>query len=84
LLAKYTGLVFCDPDTGTAFLIWEQNKEFLRGRVNGWFLVCVCADNDDNNEAFIVEIACDVVGETPQRDGVQVIHKNEEEQDIGF
>ncbi len=34
LLAKYKGLVFCDPDTGKSFLIWKQNMEFHRGRGN--------------------------------------------------
>jgi hypothetical protein len=57
LLAKYKGLVLRDPDTGKSFLIWKQNMEFCRGRGNGWFLVGVCADDEDNNEAFTVEIA---------------------------
>jgi hypothetical protein len=35
LLAKYKGLVFRDPNTGKAFLIWEQNMEFRWGRGNG-------------------------------------------------
>ncbi len=52
LLAKYKGLVFCDPDSGKSFLIWEQNMEFRQGRGNGWFLVGVFADDKDNNEAF--------------------------------
>jgi hypothetical protein len=73
------GLVFRDPDTGKAFSIWEQNMEFRQGRGNGWFLVGVCAGDEDNNEAFTLEIACELIGETPQRDGVQVIHQNEEE-----
>jgi hypothetical protein len=34
LLAKYKGLVFCDPNTGKSFSIWEQNMEFRRGRGN--------------------------------------------------
>ncbi len=79
LLAKYKGLVFRDPDTGKAFLIWEQNMDFHRGRGNGWFLVGVCADDEDDNEVFTLEIACELIGETPQWDGVQVIHQNEEE-----
>jgi hypothetical protein len=79
LLAKYKGLVFRDPDSGKSFLIWEQNMEFRRGRGNGWFLVSDCADDEDNNEAFSLEIACKLIGETPQRNGVQVIHQNEEE-----
>jgi hypothetical protein len=52
--------------------------EFCRGRGNGWFLVGVCADDEDNNEAFSLEIACELIGDTPQKDGVQVIHQNKE------
>jgi hypothetical protein len=79
LLAKYKGLVFCDPDTGKQFLIWEKNMEFRWGRGNGWVLVGVYADDEDNNEVFTLEIECELIGETPQRDGVQVIHQNKEE-----
>ncbi len=77
MLAKYKGLVFCDPDTGESIID-------LGSKCNGWFLVGVCADDEDNNEEFTLEIACEFMGETPQRDGVQVIHQNEEESDIGF
>jgi hypothetical protein len=57
LLAKYKGLVFRDPDTRKSFLIWEQKMEFRRGRGNGWFLVGVCADDEDDNEVLTLEIA---------------------------
>ncbi len=79
LLAKYKGLVFRDPNLGKSFSIWEQNMEFRRGRSNGWFLVGVCADDEDNNKAFSLEIACELIGETPQRNEVQMIHQNKEE-----
>jgi hypothetical protein len=63
LLAKYKYLVFHDPDSEKSFLIWEQNMEFRRGRGNGWFLVAVCAaaDDDDKNEAFSLEIVCELI-----------------------
>jgi hypothetical protein len=79
LFAKYKDLVFRDHDTGKSFSIWEQNMEFCRGRGNIWFLVGICADNEDNNEAFTLEIACELIGETPQRNGVQLFHQDEEE-----
>ncbi len=78
LLAKYKGLLFHDPNSRKSFLIWEQNMEFRRGSGNGWFLVGVCADDEDNTEAFSLEIACELIGDTPQKDGVQVIQQNEE------
>ncbi len=80
MLAEHIGLVFRDPDSETSFLIWEQNMEFHRQRGNGWFLVAVCADDDDDkNEAFSLEIACELIAETPQRDGIQVVHQEEGE-----
>jgi hypothetical protein len=80
LLAKYKGLVFHDPNSEKSFLIWEQNMEFRRGRGIGWFLVAVCADDDDHkNEAFSLEIACELISETPQKDGIQVVHQEEGE-----
>ncbi len=69
-----------DKDRSTTIIFdLGSNMEFRWGRGNGWFLVGVCADHEDNNEAFTLEIACELIGETPQRDGVQVIHQNEEE-----
>jgi hypothetical protein len=53
--------------------------EFHWGKGNGWLLVGVCADDEDNNEAFTLEIACELIKETPQKDGVQMIHQNKEE-----
>ncbi len=48
--------------------------EFRWGRGNGWFLVAVCADDDeDKKEAFSLEIACELIAETPQKDGIQVV-----------
>ncbi len=79
LLAKYKGPVFRDPNTEKSFSNWEKNMKFRWRRGNGLFLVGVCADDEDDNEAFTLEIACELIGETPQRDGVQVIHQNEEE-----
>ncbi len=59
---------------------WEQNIEFRRGRGNGWFLVAVCADDDDvKNEAFSLEIACELIVETPQKDGIQLVRQEEGE-----
>ena len=52
--------------------------EFCRGRGNGWFLVGVCADDEDNNEVFSLEIACELIVETQQREGIQVVHQNKD------
>ena len=81
LLAKYKGLVFRDPDTDLAFKVWEQNLEFRRGRGDGgWYVIGECADDPNNvqTEAFTLEIACQLIGETEQEEGIQVIQKDEE------
>ena len=77
LLAKYKGLVFVDPDTEKTFSVYEKNMEFRRGRNNGWFVLAVCSDQNDSEdcEAFSLEVACEVIGDTPQADGIMVIRE---------
>ncbi len=82
LLAKYKGLVFVDPDTGKTCSMHDKNMEFCRGRGNGWFVLAVSAEqeqNTDNDNAeydsFSLEVACEVIGDTPQSDGIIVIRQ---------
>lgn len=78
ILAKYRGLVFVDPDTEKTFSVYDKNMEFRRGRNNGWFVLAICSDNQDNSddcEAFSLEVACEVIGDTPQADGIMVIRE---------
>ena len=75
LLQKYKGLVFRDPDSDNDFCIWERNMEFRRGRGNGWFLLGICATNGVEDEGFSLELACDMIGDTPQREGIQVVRR---------
>ncbi len=74
LLQKYEGLVFHDPDSGNDFCIWHQNMEYRQGRGNGWFLLGVCVKDGVEDEAFMLKLACEMIGDTPQKDGVQVVH----------
>ena len=76
LLAKYKGLVFRDPDNNNcAFKVWEGNMEYRSGRGGGWFLIAECNDDPENplQEPFTLEIACELIGETEQEEGIQVI-----------
>ena len=75
LLTKYKGLVFRDPDTGKVFNVHEGNLEFHRGKGNGWHVIGVNADDEDDVEAFQLEVACDCIGSTSQREGIQVVHQ---------
>ena len=79
LLQKYKGLVFHDPNSENDFCIWHQNMEYRQGRGNGWFLLGVCAEDGVEDEAFTLELACEMIGDTPQKDGVQVVHRELDE-----
>ena len=55
--------------------------EFRRGRGDGgWYVIGECADDPDNvqTEAFTLEIACQLIGETKQEEGILVIKQDEE------
>jgi hypothetical protein len=41
--------------------------------VPGW---CVCVNAEDNNDVFSLEIACKLIGETQQKEGIQVVDQN--------
>ena len=63
-------------------MIWTQgvhrNMEFCRGRGNGWFVVGVSADKPDDescNEPFSLEMACELIGATKQKEGVKVLQE---------
>jgi len=84
LLAKYKGLVFRDPDNNNcAFKVWDENLEYRSGRGGGWFVIAECNDNPENllqvlQEPFALEIACELIGETEQEAGIQVIKQDGE------
>ena len=55
--------------------------EFRRGRGNGWFVVGVSADKPDDEscyEPFSLEMACELVGATKQKEGVKVLREEME------
>jgi hypothetical protein len=49
--------------------------EFRRGRGNGWVLIGVCAEDGVEDEAFTLEVACEMIADTPQKDSIQVVHR---------
>jgi hypothetical protein len=79
LLQKYRGLVFHDPDTDNGFCIYDQNMEFCRGRGNVWFVLGVCSTNAVEDEGISLEIACELIGGTPQKEGIQVMFRENQE-----
>ena len=75
MFQKYTGLVFRDPDSSNGFSIWHNNMKFRRGRGNGWVLIGVCAEDGVEDEVFTLELACEMIANTPQKDSIQVVHQ---------
>ncbi len=53
--------------------------EYRGGVRNGWFVIAVCAVEGVKDEPFALELACELIGETPQVSGVKVIHSSNEE-----
>jgi hypothetical protein len=81
LLAKYKGLVFRNPDTQKLYFICNQNMEFQRGRGQGWYRIGIWVDNPDTAnkelEPYTLELACELIAEYPQKEGVQVLRQEE-------
>jgi hypothetical protein len=78
LLQKYQSLVFLDPDTEKTFHVYQGNMEYRRGRGNGWFVLAISPDDaggeEENMEAFSLEVASDLIGSTEQTRGVRVVN----------
>ena len=75
------GLVFNDQDSGSTFSVWDRNMEFCRGQGNGWFVVGVSADKPDNescNEPSSLEMVCELIADTKQKEGVKVLREEME------
>ena len=81
---KYKNLCFKDPDSGEVFTVYSQNAEFHRKKVDrGWHLICVKNGGveEEDNEAFTIELANELISTYPQADGVQVMHADVDEED---
>ena len=89
LLQKYQSLVFFDPDDQKTFHVYQGNMEYRRGKGNGWFVLAICSEDaggeEENMEAFSLEMACELIGTTEQTRGVRVVnlHVPTEEEEEG-
>jgi hypothetical protein len=77
-MQKYQSLVFLDPDTEKTFHVYQGNMEYRQGRGNGWFVLAISSDDaggeEENMEAFLLEVASDLIGSTEQTRGVRVVN----------
>ena len=52
--------------------------EFRQGRGGGgWYVIGQCADDPENEvlEPFLLEMACELIGETQQEEGIEVLNR---------
>ena len=76
LLEKYKNLVFYDPDDKTTFTVGDEELEFNRGNKKqdidrGWYAICTSADG--NEQMFAFSLLVELIAQTKQADGVQII-----------
>jgi len=71
-LEKHKSLVFANPDTNLTFVIAHENLEWQRGRDGGWHLICEEVGGKEI-EAFDIEVANELIGETQQADGIEIL-----------
>ena len=77
LLEKYKGLVMYDPDEKTTYIVHEGNLEFHAGRKGGWCLIGNHpSGNNEDDEAYLInDSAIEMIAETEQAKGVQIVHQ---------
>ena len=86
LLAKYKNMRFLTPDDDVLYVIYEGNLEFQRGSKKkylpkGWNVFGVPPDGEteDDEEPFMIcEDLCEIIADTEQVEGVEVIKKSDE------
>ena len=72
-IEKHKNLVFWDPDTEKTFVVAPENLEWRRGKNGGWHLICEEVGGNEL-EPFDIEVANELIGETQQADGIEILH----------
>ena len=86
LLAKYKNMRFLTPDDDVLYVIYEGNLEFQRGSKKKylpkrWNVLGVPPDGEteDDEEPFMIcEDLCEIIADTEQAEGVELIKKSDE------
>ena len=78
LILHLQGLVFYDPDNETTYTVARENLEYRKGRDGGWCVIGEPADDEFEDEPFMIgDMLIDMIAETPQDGSVQVIQREE-------
>ena len=81
LLEKYKDLVFIDPNFGTTYTIHDENLEWKRRNRKknidgGWHVIGV--DEDDDNEAYVIEQELiDLIVNHQQDPTIEIVKRDE-------
>ncbi len=74
-LTKYGSLRMYLPDTNEVYTIASSNCQFYLGKDNGWMLIG--EDDKGKLEPFSPALCVELVVNTPQEDGVEIIEDSE-------
>ncbi len=55
------------------YSVFEENMECHRGSNNGWHVIAESVEEGVEDGVFSLELACELIGLTPQASGVGVI-----------
>jgi len=83
LCNKYGNLKFWDPDNKRMCRIHDEDMKFFKGNKRqkidrGWSVVAVYGDGEEDAEPWQVgELLCQVIRDTPQDEGVEVVTKED-------
>ena len=81
LLQKYKNLVFRDPDhSNKTYRVYDENLEWRSGRGGGWHPIGVAEDEED--EAFDLELLIEMIADTSQVEGVDIIRRENTPEEV--
>ena len=74
LLEKYKDLVFYDPDNKCNYTIHNKNLQFsTKRKERGWYLIGIPSNEELDDEPFEITLVNNMIAETQQADGVEII-----------
>ena len=79
-LNKYKSLVFLDPDTCWIFTVASEHLKHQQGKRGGWYVIGKPNDDNHKMEGFGIELANELIANTPQADDVEIIRLDANQQ----
>ena len=79
-LEKYENLVFLDPDIYYVFAVVSENVEYQRSKRGGWHVIGKPNNDNHEMEEFGIELANELIVNTPQADDVEIVRLDANQQ----